>query len=664
MTALDQRWPRGRSSGRALRFGWMVWICSLWIFAGRAGAIPGDEASELPQSLDVRVVTALQHSQLPPGGESILAVSYQLPIDTHLQVGDFLYVLAGEGEPFELGPPLAPPPAQFDGEPVYQGAATFYYRLRLKPGLALGANTLHVTASWQGCFEEPVFACFPPEERVVEVPIHLAAGSPVEDAKHAALFASMGGPLPALAGGAVSSLVEDVTTDAAAGATSDAKSDGADADVETSGGSLAERLERALARRSFLSFLLVFLGGVASSFTPCVYPIIPITISYIGGRSRGRLGGFVLSLFFVLGIAIMYSGLGVAAASSGALFGSAMQSTPVLLFVSGIFFVMGVSMLGAFDLALPSSLQTKLQGGPRTGVLGAIFMGMVTGLVASPCVGPVLVVLLAFVAKAGAIGYGFLLLFTFAVGLGMLFLVIGTFAGALNALPKAGEWMESVKHVFGVILFVMGIFYIRSLIGEGATWVLFGILTILVGTFLGAFRPVPEDVEQKILLKKGFGIVLLVGGSFALLLGLARVSGVPLGLVSSGATMSGGNGRAAPPVHEAGLAWVHDDTAAWERARREGKPVVMDFYADWCAACIELDEETWIDGKVRQEGERFVAIKMDFTDRSERSKAKQAEYKVLGLPTVIFFDATGREIERFFGFRPPEQVLSSMQRVR
>jgi len=354
----------------------------------------------------------------------------------------------------------------------------------------------------------------------------------------------------------------------------------------------------------------------------------------------------------------MYSILGVVAASTGALFGSAMQSTPFLLVVSLVFFAMGASMLGAFDLALPSGMQTKLQTGPRTGVIGAVFMGMVTGIVASPCVGPVLVVLLTEIARMGSVALGFLYLFTFALGLGLLFLVIGTFAGALSALPQAGGWMDTVKHLFGVILLAMGIFYLRGLLGPVWTAILAGTFAIFVGTFAGAFHPVGEDPSRPRLFRKGLGIVLVLVGAFTLLSGLAQRAGVAL---PGGAETIG---AASSPAAHPGPVWVSDDAAGLAQARSEGKPAFIDFYADWCAACKELDHKTWSEAAVMAEAERFVAVKLDLTRRDEANAAKQASYAVPGLPTVIFYSSAGEEVHRFFGFKPADEVAAIMRGVR
>ncbi len=531
------------------------------------------------------------------------------------------------------------------------GRTTIFHRVRISPDLEPGPMQLNLRVGYQGCLERPIFACFAPSEVVLELPVTVPppGGRIEEDPATVALFQAMAVSPPAL----------DADEEALAEAyfaDTEARQVGAgrDAGLAPQTG-LAGRLQSTLEGGSIVAFLIIFVGGVLASFTPCVYPMIPITVSYIGGRSRSRLGGFILSLFFVLGIALMYSGLGVIAALTGALFGGVMQSTPVLVFVGLVFFTMGASMLGAFDITIPSGLQGRLQGGPKSGVFGALFMGMVTGLVASPCVGPVLIVLLGHVAMVGEIWYGFLAMFTFAMGMGMLFLVIGTIAGVLATLPQAGGWMNTVKHFFGVVLIAFGIYFIRPLLGPDLTMAVTGAFLLMIGTFLGAFRPVAEDPPKPVLLRKGVGIVLLLVGGLYLLAGVADMGGVSF----------------APGVGPAGLAetahrepeWVSDDVTGMEQARLQEKPAFIDFYADWCVACVELDEKTWVHPAVLQESERFVAIKLDFTERNEWSVSKQAEYGVRGLPTVIFFDSFGMEVERFFGFLGPEEVLAIMERI-
>lgn len=674
---------RVRRAAAVSALGGAVLLLVLAVFpaAGTVGS-----SDEIPADLKVPVHAALSQGAVTPGGTVQVAVTYVVPADAHIQNNEYFFAKAVDGEPFVLGNPVLPASDSFEGEPVFKGQTTVFYTARLARELAPGRRVLKLDAGHQACIEKPIFACFPPADSVLELPVEVVPAGAATPAANQKVFASLhaappapsdslvaaleaamgGGAAPAggsaLASGGASSTGAGSPPGAASPATPAVTGPGTTTAQGTSSPTtpglappgIAGRLQAALARRSLLALLLVFLGGIASSFTPCVYPMIPITISYIGGRSRGKMGGFFLSIFFVLGIALMYSVLGIVAASTGALFGSAMQSTPVLLVVSAVFFAMGASMLGAFDLALPSGMQTRLQSGPRGGVVGALLMGIVTGLVASPCVGPVVVVLLTWVAQIGSIAYGFLLLFVFALGLGMLFLVIGTFAGALNALPQAGQWMDTIKHVFGVILLGMGIFYLRTLIGPSATAILAGVLVFMVGTFLGAFQRVGEDPPKSLLLRKGFGILLLLTGGFILLAAMARVAGIPVGgaALESAATTSSTS-------LERGLDWVSDDQAGRAQAQSQGKPAVIDFYADWCGACKELDEKTWSDPAVQREGQRFVAIKMDLTRKNDWSARKQTDYGVPGLPTVIFYKPNGEEATRFFGFRPPRRLRPS-----
>lgn len=629
-----------------------LWLACLALLVGAATmAAPGDDAfvgfgGDTPTSVDVPVRVLLSHEALDPGKTGHLAVVYQIPDQSHVQLNDFFYVELPEGTPATLGAPLLPSTIEYAEEPVFQGKTTVFVPITLNSDAPKGPLSIDVLAGYQACMEEPVFVCYAPDEKTVKVEFEV--GGTRVNSTNEAVFAAMPSGAP---GGAASGGGESASEDGSG-------EEWIQQAEVPEGTDLASKLEHALATGSFFAFLIVFIGGVLTSFTPCVYPMIPITISYIGGSAKGKLGGFFLSLFFVLGIALMYSSLGLIASLTGGLFGSAMQSTPVLVVVGLVFFAMGASMLGAFDLAVPSGVQSKLQSGPRTGVIGAIFMGMVTGIVASPCVGPVLVVLLTGVAKYCSPVYGFFLLFTFACGLGLLFIIIGTFAGALSALPQAGQWMDTVKHVFGVILIAMGIYYVRTLIGQDLTWMALGLLVLIAGTFYGAFRPVPEHAEHGLLFRKGLGIAMVICGGFALLAGFAGLAGFQL------AAAGGGAGGAVASAHP-GLDWViNEDEAALATAIAEGKPVVIDFYADWCGACKELDHQTWVDPTVQAEADRFVAIKMDFTEKSDWSKAKYAEYGITGLPTVVFIDSKGDEQERFFGFRNAESVLASMKMVK
>jgi thiol:disulfide interchange protein DsbD len=416
---------------------------------------------------------------------------------------------------------------------------------------------------------------------------------------------------------------------------------------------IAGKVSRALDRGSVLAFLLVFLGGVLTSLTPCVYPMIPITIAVIGGQASGtKLKGFILSLFYVLGIATTFSLLGVIAARSGALFGSFGQHPVTLSVIALIFFLMGLSMLGVFTLQMPSSLATKLQGRKRRGFLGAYITGLVGGLVVSPCISPLLVVILTWVATSGSVLMGVGLLFSFALGLGILFIVIGTFSGILKNLPKSGGWMEVIERGFGVVLVGLALFFIRTLLPGSVYMGLWSLFFVLFGTFIGAFSPLgPGDGGWK-KIGKGLGVMAVMAGAFLLFFALA-------GHFFAGAIQPG-----VERVEEASLPWVMDDEQGFEQAGLLGKPALMDFYADWCAECREMDKKTFQDTNVLQVLERFVLIRLDMTDvNSPRVQKWKDAYNLIGMPTVIVFQEDGRELSRFAGYKSPEELLQFLNRT-
>ncbi len=220
-------------------------------------------------------------------------------------------------------------------------------------------------------------------------------------------------------------------------------------------------LEGYLSASPFLAYIAVFLGGVFTSFTPCVYPMIPITIAYIGGRSGGfRLKGLFLLIFFVIGMAATYSALGAFAALTGKLFGSASTNPILYLIVANIFIFLGLSMLDVFTLPIPSFLTSRQPGKKSGGYLGAFLVGLLAGTVAAPCTAPVLGVVLTYVAAEQNVLYGITLLFIFSIGLGTLLIIVGTFAGLMSSLPKTGTWSVVIKKFFGWLMIGVGEYFL------------------------------------------------------------------------------------------------------------------------------------------------------------------------------------------------------------
>jgi len=394
-------------------------------------------------------------------------------------------------------------------------------------------------------------------------------------------------------------------------------------------------LGRQLAAGSLAAFAIAFAGGVLTSLTPCVYPLIPITVSIFGAKQSGsRAHAMALSGLYVLGIAVTYSALGASAALTGKAFGTVMQNPWVLGGVAALFLAMAASMFGAFELQLPSSLQARLSAVGGTGYAGALAMGLVAGLIAAPCTGPVLAAALAFVATKGSVVYGVAIMFAYALGIGLLFFVLGAFS---VSLPKSGPWMDTVKSVFGIALLAMALVYLRDLFppvkalfsatrGAAVAAAAAAAAGILLGALSGGFEGPPGRT-----IAKGAGVALVA-------LGIFYAVGV-------------GNARSTSDA-ERGIAWlVNDEAAGLARARAEGKPVIIDFWGDWCAACKELDHIAWSDPRVRDEARRFVTIKIDnSSDKMADPRVSEAvdkvfeKYGILGQPTVLFIDARGREL--------------------
>ena len=486
---------------------------------------------------------------------------------------------------------------------VYRGRVGIKIPFAVGRGASEGKNTISVMVKVQPCAEEGG-VCFPPEIRKVEAQFSVLTTQEEVQAK-----------------------------------------------VGERGG-ITGRLSRALEQGSIVAFLLVFLGGVFTSLTPCVYPMIPITIAVIGAQAGGgKLRGFVLSLFYVLGISITFSTLGVIAAKTGGLFGSYARHPVAIVFVAAVFFVMGLSMLGIFVLQMPSSLASKLQGKRRRGFVGALVTGLLAGLIVSPCISPLLVVVLAWVAKTGSVVLGVGLLFSFALGLGVLFILLGMFSGVIKNLPKSGAWMGIIERGFGVLLVALAIFFIRSLLPSLVYQGVWAVFFVVFGTFLGAFTPLDKEADKKRKIGKTTGILaVLVGGSI-IFLSLAQWLGFGV----------------RPEVEVKQIStiepeWFSSDGEGFRQARLMNRPVLMDFFAEWCAACHELDEKTWSEERVRSELDRYVRIKLDLTRNDEQTQAYQNKYKIIGMPTVILFDVSGKEMFRFEGFKPPEDVLKILER--
>ena len=398
----------------------------------------------------------------------------------------------------------------------------------------------------------------------------------------------------------------------------------------------------------WLAFLLVFVGGIVTSLTPCVYPLIPITVSVFGaGESAGIFKSFLLSLVYVFGIVVTYSILGVVVASTGAVFGQVMSNPYVIGFISVILVALGLSMFGVFEIQLPSSVQNRLNTVGGTGFFGAFGMGTVAGVIAAPCTGPALAAVLAYIATTQSLFLGFWLMFTYAFGMGLLFICIGTFSRSLSNLPRSGGWMYVLENIFGIAIITVALFFlkdltffapIKNLLQNSLPFFAIAGVLILIGIWLGKIKErFSMGTFSKFQVRKACGLMLAIVGAFMIVGGLSQ------------------------PVAGVHVKWEYDEAMALETAAQHNKLVMLDFYATWCGACNELDHKTFSDERVVDRLDDYVTVKLDFSAKSDKRLTEK--YGIRGLPVVIFMDGQGNIYERIEKFVKPEKMLEIIDSV-
>jgi thiol:disulfide interchange protein DsbD len=525
-----------------------------------------------------------------------------------------------------------PPGRPYGEETVFSGIVPV--RVRLKTISApRGPVTLTFTVSYQICQEYPQELCYPPDQ--TSVPITLEArffkAKPQTAVSAERTADNKGGSsAPTAAAGPVLNLP---AAEAAAAQAATATPAGADAPLSSR---LENLIRGQLEKASPLLFVLVFAAGFLASLTPCVYPVIPIIMGYVGARSQGRkLKGFTLSLFFVLGLSLVYSLLGVIAAQTGSLIGISFQNPVVVIAIAAIFIVMGLSLAGLFSIPVPAWVSSKASAGHKNDILGSLLVGGVSAIIAAPCVGPVLIALLSWISQSGNVFLGFWLTLTFSLGMSVIFLLAGTFSGVISALPKGGGWMSAVKYFFAALLVAGGIFFLGNILSPWLTLAVWGIFLITLAVGLGLFRPQPEHGMAQTLARTLVVLVFLVGAL----------------LFYQGLTSRFFPGAAPAPAAAAkSLPWLDDLDQARKLAKAENKRLLVDAWAEWCAACHELDEKTFSRSDVRETLSDYVLVKLDFTRSDAAQENLRKELGIIGMPTVIFYDPAGKEAGRFSGF--------------
>ena len=410
------------------------------------------------------------------------------------------------------------------------------------------------------------------------------------------------------------------------------------------------------------NFILVlgsfFALGLLLAFTPCVLPMIPILSGIIAGEGKrlNKARALGLSLSYVLGMALVYALAGIAAAFSGSMLAAALQNVWVLSLFSLVFVVLALSMFGFYELRLPGFVHQHLHGAHRRlrggHIVSVAAMGGLSAVIVSPCVAAPLAGALLYLSQTRDVALGGTALFAMALGMGVPLVAVGVSEGAL--LPKAGAWMEGVRKFFGVLLLAVALWIATPILPEAAVMLAWAALLIGSGVFLRALDALPAGASGWWRLWKGAGIMLVVAG-IALLVGMLAGSRDPLRPLAA-------IGGSAAPVQP--LAWnrVASLGDLEEKLRAPGRPVMLDFYADWCVSCKEMERFTFSDPRVRAALEGMLLLQADVTAGSNADRLLLKRFSLFGPPGIVFFDAQGREINglRVVGYQDADRFLKTL----
>jgi thiol:disulfide interchange protein DsbD len=543
-----------------------------------------------------------------------VADPFTLHIDFTIAEGYYLYrdsieVTAASGGPAATGKPLLPPGTmQIDEH--FGNTAVFYTALPFDVPLTRSspaAATLPIEITYQGCKKDSI--CYPPQ--LITFDIDLPAATVSDQPRSLS--------------------------------------------PETGQVSEQDRLSQLILNGNLFFVLATFAGfGLLLAFTPCVLPMVPILSGIIAGQGENitTRRAFALSLTYVLGMALTYTLAGAAFAAMGGQIQAALQKPWIIIGVAGLFVALALSMFGFYELQMPASIQTRISAigsRQRAGTyVGTAIMGILSALVVTTCVAPPLVATMTVIAQAGDMLRGALSLFAMSLGMGFPLLVIGTSAGRL--IPKAGAWMDNVKGAFGFMMLGLAIWMLGRILPGVVTMLLWAVLVLMAGVFLGAFTSLDPAAGTGRKLAKGAGLLATVYGA-ALLVGALSGQENPLRPLNFV-----GSQKQAIPMEFVRIKSVDDLERELTTETEQGRPVMLDFYADWCVSCKEMEHYTFVDEQVKANLGNTLLLQADVTANDAEDQALLKYFDIFGPPTIVFFNTSGIERSgyRVVGFMPAD----------
>lgn len=568
---------------------------------------------QLPNAGDIVQVEAyLSHERIRPTDDFQIAFVVNIKkgyhINSHTPLDDFLVPTVVDFDKKEgiiFGPASYPEPLLTSFSPsthevsAYEGRVVMLAKGRLSADIPLGTARISGRLTYQACDAQ---SCLMPDSAAFDLPLQVVGPGEATKMVNTNIFE------------------EKVTLTPE-----------------------EQRAKEVIERGLFYAVLAFFIFGLALNLTPCVYPVIPMTVSFFSAQSeRGKLANFFLASYYVLGIAVVFSSLGLISGLAGKQWGFLFQNPWFVILISIVILSMAASMFGSFEITVPSFLMTPMSKS-RHGAVGSFIMGLTVGVVIAPCAAGVIIGLVGVVAKLGIVAKGTLLFFVMGLGLGLPYLFLAMSSGLLNRLPRSGMWMVWIRKFFGILLVGVAVYFLLPQAKQAASQegFYFGVLGIFGGLLLG-FLDHEEGYTRTFKIIRGcLGLALILSGTLLVHRAIAPES--------------------------AGIDWVviRKQSHLLESLDQDNRPALIDFTAEWCAVCKIIDRKTFTNETVLEKSKEFLMMKVDCTSPSEEIEALTERFNVSGLPTLVFLSRDGKELSdlRATGFLSPSEILEKMTKT-